>query len=959
MFQRRAPLLAGFIAALLLVVAGAVPVTAQVPAAAASRAAPAWPHTTSDLKPEAGIVFGVLPNGLRYAIQRNTTPTNTVSMRMMVNAGSMHERPGEEGVAHLLEHMAFRGSTHIPDGEILGVLSSLGMRLGPDANAGTSSLFTRYILDLPKNEGQAVDVALLMMREFASELSLSPATLDAERPVVVAEERARGGAEIKLLEELTRAQIGDHPMARPTIGSMDVVRNAPASRLRGFYDAYYRPERTTLVIVGDVDPADVEARINRRFADWRGRGEPGGDPAPAGAKADGPPVQMRIVPGSPGNGVKLIWRHAYRPHDTSRAAALRHEVEALGQQIMAIRLRDLNEAAGQPFLSADPVAAADIPGVSRASSMEAHYINNLPKTVDVLIRAQRQIAEQGVTQVELDRALANRKLAIQNLISETPTRETPVLVENLLGYALSGELPITPSQRLALLEEAGRTVTPAQVNAALRAHFEGDPTILYYGATEPVGGQQAFAAAVAQARGASLGAYAAANVKPWRHTDFGPAGRVIDRQTREDIGVTLVKFANGVRLTVKPTSFTKENVLVKVRFGYGQLHLPKNALTAADFATTILNGGGLTDMTRSEESASLAGKQVMAIATQSDDAYEYVNPSGVPTANLDLQMQLFAARFSRAGYRTDDWAVTIRSGAEADRAVDFDPERVYNRVAPPLLHSGDIRWEASTPEQHVTWDPKDAVAFIKPILETYPLEVIMVGDVTVDQAIAATAKTLGALPPRRQIAEPADLRHVRFPPGTPTPIDIKHKGRADQALLIVHWPAADALANPRETQAASMLSGILGSRVSHELRNAQGQTYSPHAYDALTTHLPGYGAIGVEVTLQPKDIPGAFLIIDTIAMDLALRGPAPVEFQAALTPQLEGIRKAQQDNRYWFSILNGAHDKPALLDLAANQIADARALTPEDIRSVARKWLVSERAWKMTITPERTTQASR
>lgn len=940
------------IAALTLGLAMGPAVTAQINRAPANPPFPSWPHTRSDLKPEASIVFGTLPNGMRYAIQRNNTPPGQVAMRLLIKAGSMHEGPGQEGVAHLLEHMAFHGSTNVADGEISGMLSNLGLRMGADANAGTSSLFTQYMFNLARGDEASVDTGLLLLREFAGELTLSADRLEIERGVVAAEERARGGAAIAMTEAVLKAEVGDHPFSRPTIGYTDVIRTVKIDQLRAFYDAYYRPERGTLIIVGDIDPRAVEAKIKARFSDWKGRGAAGGDPPPVGTDIPGPPVQVKIVPGSPENGLKIIWRHPYKPHDASRAHRINEEIEALGQQAMLMRMRELSEAAGQPFLTANPVNSSDIPGVSRASVMDAYFINDLDKAINVLVTAQRQIATQGITQVELDRAIAARRLALQNRVAETASRQTLDLTDLLLSYALSDALILPPADNLALFEEVVKAVKPDQVNAALRANFEGTPTIFYYAAAEPPGGQAALTQAVARATTAPLANYAAAALKPWTHTDFGRPGKVAERRERKDLGVTMVRFENGVRLTVKPTDFSDENILVKVRFGYGQLQLPLDALTAADFATTILNGGGLRDMTRSELAATLAGKQVMAIASQEDDAYEWANPIGVPPANLDLQMQLFAANFSRHGYRTDDWAVTIRSGAEADRAAPFDPERLYQRYSPAALHSGDMRWVISTPDQHAKWDPKDAVAFIKPIVETYPLEVVMVGDVTVERAIEATAKTLGALPARRDIKEPPGLRQVKFPKGVAAPIDIKHKGRPDQAILSVQWPATDAFSNPKDTQTAALLSTVLGSRVTSVVRESQGKTYSPDAYEELSAVLPGYGLIGIEMTLQPQDIADTLRIIDLLAYDLTQREIPADEFASAVAPRIETVARAQKDNRYWFTILSGAQADPRRFDLAANAIAITRTLTPADLRNAAQRWLVRDKSWRMTVTPE-------
>src|SRR5580704_16057360 len=115
----------------------------------AGRAFPSqWPQATSDLAANPNVTFGTLPNGLRYAIRRNVQPPGEVSMRLVIEAGSMQEGHDQEGLAHMLEHMAFRGSTHVPDGEVIKTLERLGLRYGADTNASTDAQQTIYRFDL-------------------------------------------------------------------------------------------------------------------------------------------------------------------------------------------------------------------------------------------------------------------------------------------------------------------------------------------------------------------------------------------------------------------------------------------------------------------------------------------------------------------------------------------------------------------------------------------------------------------------------------------------------------------------------------------------------------------------------------------------------------------------------------------------------------------------------------------
>src|SRR5687767_1781572 len=90
-------------------------------AAAPLFAAIPFPHAGSDLKPDPTVKFGTLPNGLRYVVKANKEPKDRAALRLLVEAGSLHERDDQQGIAHFLEHMAFNGSKNFPPGSLIEV----------------------------------------------------------------------------------------------------------------------------------------------------------------------------------------------------------------------------------------------------------------------------------------------------------------------------------------------------------------------------------------------------------------------------------------------------------------------------------------------------------------------------------------------------------------------------------------------------------------------------------------------------------------------------------------------------------------------------------------------------------------------------------------------------------------------------------------------------------------------
>jgi len=171
--------------------AGSAPLLAQQPLL---KQPGRWAQDYTDRKADPAVRFGTLPNGLRYAIEHNETPSDGVSMRMRIGSGSLEERDDEQGLAHFIEHMAFRGSTNIPDGEVVHMLERQGLRFGPDTNAFTAQDETVYMFNFPKADATALSTGLKLFREIGERLTLAPAAIEAEKGVVLSEERLRDTA---------------------------------------------------------------------------------------------------------------------------------------------------------------------------------------------------------------------------------------------------------------------------------------------------------------------------------------------------------------------------------------------------------------------------------------------------------------------------------------------------------------------------------------------------------------------------------------------------------------------------------------------------------------------------------------------------------------------------------------------------------------------------------------------
>src|SRR5580693_1306655 len=254
---------------LLLAALGGAPavVFTQAPATGAPRFNP------QDTIPfDRAIHTAMLPNGVKVFIRHNEQPAKRVSLRLAVKAGSIDEADDQQGLAHLIEHMAFNGSTHFKPGELISTFESIGARLGPHVNAYTSFDETVYMLELPTDKPEIVANGLLALADFAGGLTIDPVEVDKERGVVIEEWRGGLGAGSRVRDkEIPVLYLNSRYAQRLPIGKPDVIRTAPAARIRAFYDTWYRPERMAVVAVGDVDTQQIENAIRADFAPLKAR----------------------------------------------------------------------------------------------------------------------------------------------------------------------------------------------------------------------------------------------------------------------------------------------------------------------------------------------------------------------------------------------------------------------------------------------------------------------------------------------------------------------------------------------------------------------------------------------------------------------------------------------------------------------------------------------------------------
>lgn len=908
-----------------------------------------WPQATSDIPADPAVRFGVLPNGMRYALMRNATPPGQASIRLRIDAGSLMERDDQQGLAHFMEHMAFNGTTGIPENEMLRQLERLGLAFGADTNAATSFDQTFYRLELPNTADETVDASLHILREMMSEALMAPDAIDAERGVIVGEERTRNTPQLRVLKtQLALLAPGQRLSQRLPIGDLDVIRTAPRERFVAFYDAYYRPDRATFIAVGDFDLEAMEARVRATFGTWTPRAADGPEPDLGAVAAREPQTAIQVEPGIQSS-IQLNW---IKPPDTDpdttakRAEGVRRN---LGLAVLNRRLGEMARADDPPFLG----AGASYQKLFRSLDLGVLSVNFNPggwkRALETVEQEQRRLVQYGVTTPELQREITEARTALQNGVASAATRSTPALASGLLNSVNDDRVFATPATALAIFEQAVEGLTPEQVDAAVRPVFEGQGPLMLFTSPTPVeGGEDAVTAALIASQAAAVAARADQTALDWPYADFGAPGVPSSRIEIADLGLTQVAFPNGVRLNIKPTAFRDEQVLIGVRTGIGELALPTDRIDGRAMASNVMTAGGLGELTADEVARVLAGHVVSSNASQGEDAYVF---SGVTRpADLDLQMQLLAAYLTDPGLRAAPFEQIKALYPQIIAQLDATPRGVFQRDASGLLASGDKRVATPTADEVAAMTIDQLRDGVRQGLAAGPVEITVVGDVEADRVIAAVAATFGALPDRGAApVPPAGSEQRRFPAPTATPVRLVHSGPANQSLGFVAWPTTDSIDDRAEARRLSILADVLQLRLNEDVREKQGLAYSPGAGSSVSDVFPGYGYLSASAETSPDKLPALFAAIDAIAADLRDRPIDEDELNRARRPAVEALRRGMADNGYWLTQLGEAQSNPASLDQTRRHVADLEAVTVADIQRLAQTYLKPDAAWRAEV----------
>ena len=898
---------------------------------------------SQSLPTDPAVLSGKLENGMSYFIQRNTEPANRVMLRLVIQAGSNMEEDDQQGVAHLLEHLAFNGSENFEPQELVSYFESIGMNFGADVNAYTSFDETVYMLEVPADDPTMLDTGMLVFHDWACGLTLSQEELDKERGVVVEEWRLRRGLNGRINDTQIPLLLKDSRYAeRLPIGKMDVIQNIPRQRVVDFYEKWYRPELMSVVVVGDVEPEKIEELIQEVMGDIPASEKPIERETYSVPMQTKPVVQIMRDPEQPYQLIQILEQVKNQPITT--VGDMKNTIiTQIASSIFNMRLSELSQSADSPWIDA-AIANQFITHNTAFHMLGLVPLNNqFDKGFNTLLEEFLRYKKFGVIQGELDRAKENILASAEQSWKNRDKINSSQLASDIVNSIVTGDTLVSVEEMYNLYQKIIPTITLEEVNGVAATWFKGLGTILFAVIPENTTNFPSQEELLTQWQNFKpskpLEPYTEDKVEGDLMTIPGQQGTVSYEGTLPGTDILSYKLSNGATLLLNQTDFKHNEILFNAVSKGGLSLLSDKDFPSGTFAVSYNDLSGLNGFTPTDLQKKLAGKKV-SLYTYIGNYNEQLSGS-TTTQDLETLMQLIHLQFTAADFTDTAWANLMNNATLQAQSHGSQPNDVFSDKIIQILYGDNIRKQPLTTQLLEKVNAKTAEeAFIQRFSDAGDFTFIFTGDFNQEEVLELAATYLATLPATNS-QEKAIWREPEFPKGINKAV-VK-KGLEEQSQVFIAFggslPTVEPSTAYQESEMLSMLQNLLDLRLREVVREEKGGTYNVNV--SASMELYPQRSFMVEILFGCQ--PGREQELTDAIIDEVENLRKNLVDQSYITKLQEAYRRSKETalktNSYWATMAGSA----ALRDFSTTAIADAATIpsmvTPQAMRQLAQRYL--------------------
>ena len=879
------------------------------------------------LPTDPAVRVGTLDNGYTYYVRENDKPGNSVSLRLVVNAGSVNEPEPGLGMAHFVEHMLFRGTEAYTDEEFKATLRSLGAEFGPDLNAGVWYDQTVYDLTVTTDPVENVNTAMHVLSQMGHAALIEPDAVESERGVVLDELRYRyATASGSISAEFDRVYTqGTLYEGYFPIGTVAALESTTAEDLREFYETWYVPSNMAIVVVGDRPADELLALVEQHF----GSIEAGAAPDfSLGEITHGQASSYDVVTDEE-YGLSFISLDIAIPvFDYSTVGGDRLlMLESLAATMVQNRLEDA-------FYRGE-LTQVDVPefyAFNHNQGLRYYGTNWQGENLDAASRdyvsVLQTVQRYGFNDDDVARAVEAYTTALEHQLDNAPSTRDAEFAQRYISHFLSGVDISAPQERYDRLTALLEGVT-AQ---GLTDHFRwlmnrAGLIVLAVGpnvASVPT--PAALEAAVEAARPRSE----PPPIEPAidRLMEVPEPVSPVATRTLAVLDATEWEFANGARVVFVYSDLEEATVNIRARSLGGWSTLYPGARAFAFRAVEAVFGSGFGDLSKlqmdrflGESTASLG-----AVIGETDEGFDgAANPDDLETLFQLLHLAVTAPRVDDLAFGQAYNSTAIRTSfAEVNPA--WQAWVAYNEAR----FGTEWHHPYATREQLATLSAETFLSYYQERLgEVDDMMLAVVGDTSAAEVERLARHYIGTLP----AGDPDTFVHRR----RPAPTELVRREipvTADMSAVLEMYHDAEVSYSPSVRVNADVLESILNDRLDRFVRDELGASYvaGVSVQTILTPRPAVYSNLFYTVDADGYD--DAYSRVVEILADLVANGPTAEELKQAKTV-LRADFNVPSNGALIGALINRLYLDDGNLHTSQNLLEELDAVTSSSVRALA------------------------
>ena len=895
---------------------------------------------------------GTLSNGLKYYIQNNGKPADKIELRLVVNAGSILEDEDQQGLAHFMEHMCFNGTKNFQKNELVDYLQSIGVKFGAHLNAYTGFDKTVYILPIPTDDAEKLEKGFQILEDWAFNALLTDEEINNERGIILEEYRSRE------LNANTRMRNNYFPkllnhsryVDRLPIGKTEIIKNFKPEAIRRFYKDWYRPDLMSVIAVGDVDVATLEAKIKSHFGKQPKVENPRDRDVYTIENHNETYVSIESDKEATGNQVQLMYfNDGSSTPERTIADARNTLVEGLYSQMINARLGELRNSPTPPFVYG--YSRNSSVGVGNKDAYQSIAMvagNDHLNALKALVEENERVKRFGFGNGELERAKKTFFAYYEKAFNNKDKMESKEFVQAYIDNYLNNESMQSVEWSYNFAKQQLPTITLNEINTLIKSYIKDtNRVIIITGKEKTTTEEEVLALLETVKTSTEIKPYIDETAQESLFTNLPEKGTITNETSNDKLGIKTLTLSNGAKVTYKKTDFKNDEVLFSCQsYGGTSLMSTENYL-ASHLAINAITEAGIAGLNKNELQKFMNGK-IANVRPFIGNNSEGMSGSATPK-DLETLFQLIYLNFTAVNKdkTSFDSYATKRKAMLGNLLAN--PQYYFMNEFGKFQYSKNPRYTGFP-----TTEAYDATNY-NLAYDTFKERFSNAGDFDFYFVGAIDEAKLKDFVTQYIASLPATSNRENFKDSGFRPLSGSHtktvlKGSDPKSQVSIIYKG-ETTYDAKEALAMKTLGEILSIKMVEKLREEAQGVYSPRVSARMSDGIYDSFSLNISFGCGPENTEKLKTIAMQEVANLIANGPSEKDLNKAKEGHLVSRKEQLKKNRFWLSKIGDADfDKKDINKILEFESA-VKAMTVKEIQDLAKKYL-SKGAIVGTLLPE-------